>query len=82
MKKNIGKVYLQFPNFMSDEVFGWFVNYVKQRSRQHIARVRGYTVPEVDKMMNGIGFKDLEIRVEGEDIIAIGTKHGEEYIRT
>jgi len=58
---------------MSDEVFGWFVDYAKQRSR-HIARVRGYTVPEVEKMMSSLGFKDYEIRIEGEDIIVIGRK--------
>lgn len=68
-----GTVYLQFPNFMSDDVFGWFVNYAKQRSR-HIARVRGYTEPEIRKMMSSAGFVDLEIRVEGRDIIANGRK--------
>jgi len=36
--------------------------------------VRGYTVPEVEKMMNSIGSKDLEIKVEGDDIIAIWKK--------
>lgn len=68
-----GGVYLQFPNFLSDKVFGWFVDYAKQRSR-HIARVRGYTVSEVDKIMNSVGFEDLKIMVEGDDIITIGTK--------
>ena len=68
-----GRAYLQFPNFLSDEVFKWFVDYAERGSR-HIARVRGYTVPEVEKMMNSIGSKDLEIKVEGDDIIAIWKK--------
>lgn len=68
-----GRIYLQFPNFLSDEVFGWFVDYAKQRSR-HIGRVRGYTVIEVEKMMNSVGFEEFGVRVEGEDIIAIGRK--------
>ena len=71
--KPSGKAYIQFPNFLSDEVFGWFVDYTKHRSR-HTARVRGYTVPEVGKMMSSAGFEDNKIMVEGADIIAIGTK--------
>ncbi|MEM2144386.1 MAG: hypothetical protein QW279_03425 [Candidatus Jordarchaeaceae archaeon] len=54
-------------------MFEWFVNYAKKRSR-HIARVRGYTVPEVEKMMNSAGFQDLEIRTEGKYITVVGRK--------
>ncbi|MBO8180452.1 MAG: class I SAM-dependent methyltransferase [Archaeoglobus sp.] len=68
-----GKVYLQFPNFLSDEVFKWFVNYAKKGSR-HIARVRGYTMPEVEKIMRYVGFRNLSIEDRGEDLIAIGEK--------
>ena len=71
-----GRIYLQFPNFISDKVFKWFVDYAKKGSR-HIARVRGYTVPEVEKIMTSIGFADLDVRIEGkerEDIVVIGRK--------
>ena len=66
-------MYLQFPNFLSDEVFKRFVNYAKKGGR-HIARVRGYTMPEVEKIMSSVGLVDLEIRLEEDDIIAIGRK--------
>jgi SAM-dependent methyltransferase len=71
-----GKVYLQFPNFLSEKVFRWFVDYAKKGSR-HVSRVRGYTVPEVEKIMNAVGFTNLEIRIEGdeaENIVVVGTK--------
>jgi beta-lactam-binding protein with PASTA domain len=50
--------------------------YAKKGSR-HVSRVRGYTVPEVEKIMNAVGFTNLEIRIEGdeaEDIVVVGTK--------
>jgi hypothetical protein len=39
--------------------------------------LEGYTVPEVEKIMNAVGFTNLEIRIEGdeaEDIVVVGTK--------
>ena len=66
-------MYLQFPNFLSDEVFKWFVNYAKKGSR-HIARVRGYTMLEVEKIMRYVGFRNLNIEDRGKDLIVIGEK--------
>ena len=71
--KPSGKVYLQFPNFLSDEVFKWFVNYAKKGSR-HIARVRGYTMPEVEKIMRYVGFRNLNMEDREKDLIVIGEK--------
>lgn len=70
-----GRVYLNFLNSLSDSVFEVFVNNAKSRSR-HIARIRGYVEPEVDKMMKSVGFKDLKMmkELEGKYIIAVATK--------
>ncbi len=68
-----GKVYLHFHNLLSDEVFRWFIDYARKGSR-HMARARGYTVPEVDKMMRSAGFDDLNIIVEGSSIFCTGSK--------
>jgi len=68
-----GMVYLHFHNFLSDEVFGWFIDYARKGSR-HIARARGYTIPEIDKMMRYAGFIDINITVEGSSIFCTGSK--------
>ncbi|VVB88565.1 Ubiquinone/menaquinone biosynthesis C-methyltransferase UbiE [uncultured archaeon] len=68
-----GKVFLHFHNLLSDEVFGWFRDYARNKSR-HIARARGYTAPEVEKMMISAGFDDLEIIVDGNSIFVTGSK--------
>ncbi len=67
-----GVVYLQFPNFLSDKVFNWFVNYAEKGSR-HITRVRGYTPAEVEKILSRIGFKITSLTSD-EDIIVIASK--------
>lgn len=71
--KRGGKAQMQIPNFLSDEVFKWFVGYANKGSK-HIARVRGYTEPEVEKMLHFVGFQKLELNSEGDDIIAVASK--------
>jgi ubiquinone/menaquinone biosynthesis C-methylase UbiE len=66
--KRGGRVYLQFPHFLSDEVFKGFVSYANKRAK-HIARVRGYTEPEVAKMLTSVGFGELKLFCRGDDII-------------
>lgn len=68
-----GEAYLQVPNFLSDKVFKWFVSYANKGSK-HMARVRGYTEPEVEKILRSVGFEKLELHSEGDDIIAVASK--------
>ncbi|MBC7099527.1 class I SAM-dependent methyltransferase [Candidatus Bipolaricaulota bacterium] len=68
-----GTIYLQFPNLLSEEYFKTFVDYAEKGSR-HATRVRCYTLPEVEKILSSIGFKDLEITTDGKNIIAIAKK--------
>jgi ubiquinone/menaquinone biosynthesis C-methylase UbiE len=68
-----GVTYLQIPNFLSDTVFGWYVKYAKQNTR-HLARIRGYTEPEIERMMYGVGFSNMEISSRGDNIVVIATK--------
>ncbi|MEM2144030.1 MAG: class I SAM-dependent methyltransferase [Candidatus Jordarchaeaceae archaeon] len=71
--KKGGKVYLQFPNFLPDKIFKWFAEYAKKGAK-HIARVRGYTEPEVKKMLYHAGFDILEVLSYDDDIIVIASK--------
>jgi len=71
--KRGGKAYLQVPHFLSDKVFKWFVTYANKDSK-HIVRVRGYTEPEVERILRFVGFEKLELNFEGDDIIAVASK--------
>lgn len=68
-----GTIYLQFPHFTSEKVFKLFVRYAESGSR-HIARVRCYTIPEIKKILNSLGFETPKILTEGTDIIVTAKK--------
>ncbi len=63
-----GTLVVTFPNLLSDEYLGSFLEYVRDRSKRVPARARAYTPEEVGRIMEAAGFEavldpGVEIRV-------------------
>lgn len=68
-----GIIYLQFPDFTSDHYFALFEEYALRGSK-YGARVRAYTKPEIEKMLQGAKIRILEYSKENENVFVTGTK--------
>lgn len=64
LKEN-GKAYLQFPNLLCDYNLHNFLDACKHKYRG-VSKVRYYTPIEIEKIMEGIGFK-IDSLVERSD---------------
>jgi len=71
--KRGAKVYLELPDFLSDKVFECFVDYANKGAK-HTARVRGWTKPEVRKIFDYVGFRDIKVSAKDDNIIAVASK--------
>ena len=73
--KKGGRVFLQFPNLLSNHYFEYFVE--SAHGDRNPARVRPYTIPEVRKIVESIGF-EIESRPDDEanvtEIVMIALK--------
>lgn len=59
--KKRGTALIQFPNFLSDAYFNSFIADVKCPPPRHENRVRPYTMPEVKKILESIGFNIIKV---------------------
>ncbi len=75
--KDGGKCIVQFPDFQSEEHFNSFLKYVflDPDYRPH-ARVRGYSLEEIQFNLEKAGFNIDQVKKSGADFILVSTKSG------
>jgi hypothetical protein len=62
-----GIIYMQFPDLVSDQYFSLFEEYALKGSR-YAARVRLYTIPEVETLFERLSLRILMCVKENENI--------------
>jgi ubiquinone/menaquinone biosynthesis C-methylase UbiE len=68
-----GTICLQFPDFTADHYFSLFEEYALGGSK-YGARVRAYTKPEIEKLLQGARIKMIEYAQENENVFVTGAK--------